>query len=529
MPKKRLVMRKLREIFRLKFELGRTHREIATSCKVSAATVSDMVRRLGLVGLSWPCELGNEALEEILYRRPLEVLEPAVKKGLPDWPSVHKELKNPKVHMTLKQIWVEYKAKYSDSHFGYSWFCDNYRAWAKVLEPVMRQTHKYGDKCFVDFAGDTLSVIDPETGEVREAQVFVGTMGASNYIYCDVCWSQDLPTWLRLHVDMFEFFGCCPAALVPDNLKSGVTKACYFEPAVNISYEELAKYYGVAVLPARVRKPKDKAKVETGVLIVEREILAPLRNRTIIGLPQAKEAVWEKLEVVNSRPFQKLSGNRLEVFLEYETPVMKKLPRQRYEAEIWTKARVPMDYHVLVKGHHYSVPFQHIGRKLELRITAVTVEAFWEGERVASHKRSWQKGGCTTRIEHMTKEHRFFKEWTPEKFASWADSVGIQTKQFTAEIFERAQHPDQGVRICHGLLTLRKEYGRDRLEAACRRAVLVGAFSYKSIVSILAKKLDEKPLPDGLPKRRLGTHENVRGASYYGTKMGVQHVIAANY
>ena len=188
-----------------------------------------------------------------------------------------------------------------------------------------------------------------------------------------------------------------------------------------------------------------------------------------------------------------------------------------------------MDYHVLVKGHHYSVPFQHIGRKLELRITAVTVEAFWEGERVASHKRSWQKGGCTTRIEHMTKEHRFFKEWTPEKFASWADSVGIQTKQFTAEIFERAQHPDQGVRICHGLLTLRKEYGRDRLEAACRRAVLVGAFSYKSIASILAKKLDEKPLPDGLPQRRLGTHENVRGASYYEAKMGAQHVIATNY
>jgi transposase len=233
--------------------------------------------------------------------------------------------------MTLNLLWKEYKAANLKAHFGYSWFCERYRAWSTKLEPVMRQTYSFGEKCFVDFAGDTLAVFVPETGEIRQAQVFVGTLGASNYTYCDVCWSQDLPNWIRLHVDMFHFFGGCPTVLVPDNLKSGVTKACFYEPSVNISFEEMAKYHGTAVLPTRKAKPKDKAKVECGVLIVEREVMAPLRDRLLVGLSGAKEAVWEMLDLLNRRPFQELDGCREQLFLEHEKPALKPLPRHRYD------------------------------------------------------------------------------------------------------------------------------------------------------------------------------------------------------
>lgn len=529
MPKKRLTMRKLREVFRLKFELGRKHREIAVACKVSPATVSEMVKRLGLAGLSWPCGLTDQELEDALYCSSLQALVEPEARPVPDWAYVRSQLRRPEVHVTLNQLWKEYKAQNPDNYYGYSWFCGAYQDWSGKLEPVMRQTHKYGDKCFVDFAGDKLSVVDPETGVVREAEVFVATMGASNYVYCDVCWSQDLANWLRLHIDLFDFLGGCPAALVPDNLKAGVTKACYYEPSVNLSYEEMAKHYGVAVLPARVRKPKDKAKVENGVLIVEREVLAPLRDRVLVGLSEAKEAVWEKLEEVNNRPFQKLDGTRRGIFLEFEKPVLKPLPTHRYDEGIWLRAKVHIDYHIAVKGHHYSVPYVHIGKRLEVRVTSTTVEAFWDGSRVAGHRRSWAKGGCTTDSEHMPEKHRRLKDWTPERVRSWAETIGPHTQGLVIELMARRQHPEQGVRACLGVLRLRKKYGIVRLEAACKRAVTVGAYSYRSVLSILDKSLDKQPLPGESTKKSIGHHENVRGADYYEAKEGTHHVVATNY
>lgn len=519
MPKKRIDMRKLKEVFRLKFELGRTHREIATSCKISAGTVSDMVKRLEDSGLSWPCPLPDAELEAALYTSPLKEVEETEPLALPNWKYVHQEFRRRDYHVTLNLLWNEYKAANPNGFYRYSWFCKEYRKWTEAIEPSMRQVHKYGDKCFVDFAGDKLPVFDAETGELRMAEVFIATLGASNYVYADVCWSQDLPTWIRLHLDMFAFFGGCPAALVPDNLKSGVTSPCYYEPSVNISYEEMAKYHGTAVIPARVRKPKDKAKVEGHVLIAERELLAPLRNRTLIGLSGAKEAVWERLEILNNRPFQKLEASRRELFIAHERPALKPLPKRRYDEGIWSQAKVHIDYHVQVKGHYYSVPYTHIGKKLDVRVTSKTVEAFLDGTRVAGHRRSWKKGGWTTAPEHMPEKHRRQKDWTPGKLASWARSVGLYTHRLVVGIMERRLHPEQGVKAGMGVMRLKKKYGRERLEEACRRAVEVEAFSYKSIESILDKGLDQQlPLDLGQSAEPIGHHENIRGPEYYAKK-----------
>jgi len=528
MPKKRLEMRKLREVFRLKFDLKRKHREIAIACNISPGTVSDMVNRLDLAGLEWPTDLTDKELENALYCSSAQTLVEKEKRPVPDWNEVRRELQNPKVHLTLYQVWKEYKEENPTNHYGYSWFCEHYKAWTQKLEPVMRQTYKFGEKCFVDFAGDKLPVVDPETGEIREAEVFVATFGASNYLYCDVCWSQDLPNWLRLHMDMMEYFGGCPSVLVPDNLKAGVTKACYYEPSVNISYEELGKHYGTAIIPTRVAKPRDKAKVEGGVLIAEREIIAPLRKSTLVGLSGAKEAVWEKLEEVQDRPFQKLEGSRRELFEKYEKPALRPLPKQRFDEGIWLRAKVHIDYHISVKGHFYSVPYTHIGRRLEVRLTSSTLTAFWEGNRIASHRRSWTKGGCTTLDEHMPDKHRRLKDWTPGKVASWAESVGPQTHTLVSGILSRRQHPEQGVRACLGVLGLKRKYTPQRLEAACRRAATLGAFSYHSVRSILEKKLDEKPLPGDKPQRHIGHHENVRGGDYYDSSKEAHHVVTTH-
>jgi transposase len=489
-----------------------------------------MVCRFDDAGLQWPCELPDCELEGILYAPAPKMQDEILSLVEPDWNHIHHELRRRDYHVTRKLLWKEYKAANPDAFYRYSWFCKALADWGKALEPVMRQVHRYGDKCFVDFAGDKLPVFDPQTGEIRMAEVFVGTLGGSNLIYCDACWSQDLPTWLRLHLDMFKFFGGCPAALVPDNLKSGVTSPCYYEPSVNISYEEMAKYHGVAVIPARVRKPKDKAKAESSVLIAEREILAPLRHRTLIGLSGAKEAIWEKLDEVNSRPFQKLMGTRQEVFEEHEKSKLKPLPTRSYDEGIWSQAKVHIDYHIEVSKHYYSVPFQHIGRKLDVRLTANTLEAFWEGHRVASHRRGWTKGGCTTLLAHMPEKHQRLTDWTPSRLISWAETTGPYTGQLVVGIMERRMHPEQGVRASLGVLGLKKKYGRERLEAACERAVYFGAFARKSVISILERNLDEQALGNEEPKKTIGDHENIRGPKYYEEKLGdSHHVVPANH
>lgn len=513
MSQERLSVRTIREVLRLKFDAKLKQRQIARSCNISTSTVGDCLNRFKTTGLSWPLpeELDDLALEQRLYRG---CKGPPSDRSQPDWNWVHKEMRKP--HVTLQLLWDEYKREHVDG-YQYSWFCQQYAEIRTKVDPVMRQEHKLGQKCFVDYAGSTFRVVDPNTGEVREAQLFVGVLGASTYTFVDVTWSQDLPGWLTSHVRMFKYFGGVCEMLVPDNLKSGVTKPDYYEPDLNPSYHDLALHYGVAVVPTRVRKPKDKAKVENAVLIAERWIMAALRNRTFYSLDELREAVLEKLEVLNSKPFQKFPGSRRSIFIEEEKPTLRPLPAEPYYFARWKRAVVQVNYHIEIDGHFYSVPYQLLKERVDVRLTAHTVEVLHNGRRAASHTCSHKKGGYTTLPEHMPPHHRKQLEWTPERLVAWASKTGPQTAHLVEAIMAVYQHPEQGFRACLGVMRLSNKYGTDRLEAACTRAVAVRAYRYKSVKSILENGLDRLPPTTASPttSRPGVNHENVRGAAYY--------------
>jgi transposase len=506
-------MRKTREILRLRLSAGLKHRQIARSCKVSPSTVSDCLSRFRTSGLAWPLpdDLDDAELERRLYRQDQG---PPPDRTPPDWAWVTKEMRKP--HVTAHLLWQEYKQEHPDG-YQYSWFCHQYAAVRSRLDPVMRQEHKLGEKCFVDYAGPTFSIVNPVTGEVRSAALFIGTLGASNYTFADVSWSQDLASWLTSHVRMFKYFGGTTEITVPDNLKSGVTKPCYYDPELNPAYHELGLHYSTAIIPARVRKPKDKAKVENSVLIAERWIMASLRNRTFYSLDELHEAVMEKLEALNNRPFQKMAGSRRSVFLEEEKAHLRPLPSEPYYFADWKSARVQMNYHIEIDHHFYSVPHELLREQVEVRFTAHIVEVLHNGRRVASHKRSWRKGGYTTLAEHMPERHRKRAEWTPERLLSWAGSTGPQTAALVLKLLESVLHPEQAFRACLGVMRLSTKYGVDRLEAACARALAARAYRYKSVASILEKGLDKVPLvaPRSSVANTIGDHDNVRGAQYY--------------
>ena len=505
-------MRKLREVLRLKFETALSNRRIARSCGVSRTSVAEYLLRFQEAGLSWPqtAELDDATLERELYP-PAPVL-PAAERTVPDWTHVHRELRRKGVTLTL--LWHEYKAAHPEG-FQYSWFCDQYRAWAGKLDVVMRQEHRAGEKLFVDYAGQTVEVVDPRTGEIREAQVFVAVLGASNYTYAEATWTQQLPDWIEAHVRAFEFLGSVPELIVPDNLRSGITKAHRYEPDVNPTYADLANHYGVAVLPARARRPRDKAKAEAGVLLVERWILAVLRDRTFFSLQELNREIARLLERLNARPFKKLPGSRRELFDQLDRPALRPLPAQPYEFAEWKKVLVNIDYHVEVDGHYYSVPYALVRKKLEARFSARTVECFHKGQRVASHPRSYLKGHHTTVAEHMPESHRQYAEWTPERLIGWAEKRGPATASVVRTIMQRRTHPQQGFRACLGILRLGKGFGDERLEAACRRALKLNACSYKSIDSILRQGLDRQALPEQQELELSLEHGNIRGSDYY--------------
>jgi transposase len=382
----------------------------------------------------------------------------------------------------------------------------------------MRQNHKAGEKLFVDYSGVTVSVCSP-TGEKRQAQIFVAVLGASNYCYAEATWTQSLPDWIGSHVRTFEFLGGVTSILVPDNLKSGVDKPCRYEPDMNPTYQDLATHYGTAVIPARVRRPKDKAKAEAGVLLAQRWILARLRDRKFFSLAELNSAIRKHLEWLNNRSFQKLEGSRRSQFEALDQPALRPLPMTRYEYAEWPKARVGADYHVVVDDHHYSVPYQLVGQQLDVRLTAEAVECLHGGKRVACHVRSREKGKSTTLLEHMPRGHRHYAEWTPPRLVKWSHETGPSTAQVVEWILTSKAHPNQGFHSCLGLRSLEKRYGSQRLEAACRRAVRIHGFSYKSIRSILEKGLDRQELAAEAPSAPLPIdHDNIRGATYYQQK-----------
>jgi transposase len=505
-------MRKIKEVLRLKWANDLSDRKIAQSCNISRPAVANYVERAEQAGLFWPLPdtLTDAELERLLF--PTLHKSSASDRVLPDLLKVHQELQ--KKNVTLFLLWQEYREQHPKG-YQYSWFCDQYRNWLGTRDLSMRQTHRAGEKLFVDYAGHTLPVIDPRTGEIRSAQIFVAVLGASNYTYAEATWSQSLPDWIGSHQRSFTFFGGLPELVVPDNLLSGVTKAHRYEPDLNPTYLEMATHYGVAIVPARVRKPKDKAKAEVGVQIVERWILAALRNHTFFSLTELNQTIQQLLLKLNQRPFKKLPGSRGELFQSLEKPALKALPMTPYVYAEWKLVRVHIDYHVEIEWHYYSVPYRLVKQQLDARITENTIEVFNKGERVASHLRSWLKGHHTTLDAHRPEAHRHYGDWSPERFISWAEKIGPATGQVITVVLQERRHPEQGYRSCLGILRLAKAYSDARLEAACTRALLLGTCRYKSIESILKHGLDSKPVvveeESALPQQ----HENVRGSEYY--------------
>lgn len=511
MPRERLSMRKIKEVLRLRWEAGLSHRAIGSSCGIGCATAREYIIRAQAAGLCWPLpeELGEAELEQLLFPPPSSS---DAKRPEPDWDQVHQELRRKGV--TLGLLWQEYKAVHPNG-YQYSQFCNRYRAWSGTLDLPMRQTHRAGEKLFVDYAGQTMPVVDRKTGEVHEVQIFVAASGASNYTYVEGTWTQTLPDWIGAHVRCFAFLGGVHEVVVPDNLKAGVSSACRYEPDLNPTYAELARHYGCAIVPARVRKPRDKAKVENAVQGVERSILAPLRNRTFFSLAELNQALWELLDEYNRKPFQKLEGSRRSVFEELDRPALKPLPAQPYEYAEWKQATVNIDYHVDADGHYYSVPHALVRQRVDVRLTATTVEVFHKGKRVASHFRTHHKGRHTTVKEHMPKAHQQHLEWSPQRIIRWAEKAGPATAEVVEHILSSRPHPEQGYRSCLGILRLGKHYSAERLEAACRRAIALNAFSYRNIESILKNGFDQQPLPQSAPQAPVIHHDNVRGPEYY--------------
>ena len=505
-------MRKIKEVLRLKWAKGMSNRKIATSSGIGRPTVSEYLRRATEAGLTWPlpADLDDARLERLLFPPPPDL--PAQERGIPDWAHIHGELKHKGV--TLFLLWQEYRQANPDG-YQYSWFCEHYRAWQGKLDVVMRQDHRAGEKLFVDYAGQTVPIIDRATGEIRETQIFVAVLGASNYTYAEATWSQSLPDWIGSHVRTFRFLGGVPELVVPDNLRSGVSKAHRYEPDTNPTYQDMASHYGVAILPARVRKPRDKAKVEGGVLIVERWILAALRHRQFFSLAELNRVISELLEKLNARPFRKLPGCRREHFEQLDRPALQPLPAEPYVYAEWKKARVHIDYHVAIEGHYYSVPYALIKKEVDVRITRNTIECFHRGNRVASHQRSHYKGRHTTVTAHMPESHRQAGEWSPERLMRWASKTGPATEKLIQNVLGSRKHPQQAYRSCLGILRLSKPYGDERLEAACRRALTLGSCRYKSIESILKHRLDEQPLETQQELALPDTHDNIRGPAYY--------------
>jgi transposase len=505
-------MRKIKEVLRLKWECGLSNRQIAQSCALARPTVTEYLCRAEAAGVAWPlpADLDEGALAQLLF--PPRAAVPVERRPVPDWAAVHQELKRKGV--TLWLLWQEYKAAHPQG-YHYSWFCQQYQGWAAKVDLVLRQEHRAGEKLFVDYAGQTVPIQDPVTGEVRPAQIFVAVLGASSYTYAEATWSQSLPDWIGAHVRALTFFGGVPELIVPDNLKSGVTQAHRYEPDLNPTYQEMAAHYGVAVLPARVRKPRDKAKVESGVLVVERWILARLRHCTFFSLAELNTAVRRLLTDLNGRPFKKLPGSRQQLFETLDRPALKPLPLGSYEYAEWKTARVNIDYHVEVEGHDSSVPYQLVKQQVDVRLTTAIIECFSKGQRVSSQRRSSQKGRHTTLPEHMPKAHQRSRDWTPERLVRWAPQTGPATAHVVATILASRPHPQQGFRSCLGIMRLGKTYGTARLEAACEHALTLDACAYKSIESILKHGLDRHPLAPQRVSPPLPAHANIRGPEYY--------------
>jgi transposase len=510
-------MHQIREVMRLTLGLGLTQRQTARSTGVARGTVSDIVQRAQAEGLSWPLptELSDEALEKRLYPGP-NPGRPALPD--PDFNWMHHELMKDK-DVTLQLLWYEYRTQHAKDGLQYSQFCRRYRDWTRRLDIVLRIPHVAGDKVFVDLAGRKQPIVDPSTGEVWYAPMFVGVLGASSYTYAELLADESEASICMAHAHMFAFFEGVAALLVPDNMKTAVREASRYEPEINRAYAAMAAHFGCAVLPTRVRKPRDKAKAEVGVQAAQRWLLAALRHETFFSLAEGNAAVRARLTWLNDRPFRKLEGSRSSVFASIEKPMLRPLPELPYVYTVYTRARVNLDCHVEFDHCYYSAPYTLVNKEVEVRATDTTLALLFQGQQVAVHARLHGKGVFATVAAHLPEAHRKHLEWTPERLVSWGRTIGPMLGQLIEEILASRAHPEQGYRTCLGLMHLRKSYPPERLEAAATRALTIGARSYRSVRSILENGLDQELLP-GEDDEPTPEHANVRGPDYYARRGG---------
>jgi transposase len=503
-------MRKIKEIFRQYYNKN-SYRRISCSLNISISTISDYISRAKKLGLDWP--FPEEWTDEMLYSK----LFPGSsnlsdQRPLPEWEDVHRELR--KKGVTLQLLWREYKDIHPNG-LGYTQFCTHYRRYVKYITPVMRQNHKAGEKTFVDYAGMKMPWINPLTGELHEAEIFVGSLGASQYTFVEATATQQLPDWIQSHIRMWAYFGGVSEVVVPDNLRAGVTKAHRYDPDINANYQHLSEHYGFAIVPARASEPKDKAKVENAVGWVERQILAPLRHRTFTSIAEINAAIKPLLEKINRQPFQKMKTSRFELFESIDKPALKALPNMVYQYVEWSKAKIHIDYHFVFKDHFYSVPHNYIHREVDLCTTSSTVECFYQGKRIAAHARSYARYQFTTLSEHMPANHLAHAEWSPERMRRWAKKIGPQTAAFIEHMILSRPFPHQALRSCLGLLRMGKRFGDERLEKACSIALAAGATRYQHVESILKNKLDLLDHQKESQGNVVSIHHNIRGSNYY--------------
>lgn len=518
MPTEKLSMRKIKQILQLHHESGLKRRAICTAVGTSYGSVANYLNRAEAAGITWLSakDMDERDLARLLF--PSQTTSKQRRFVEPDYPQVHQELKQKCVTKLL--LWEEYRQSNPNNGYSYSQFCHRYRDWQSKQNTSMRQVHKAGEKLFVDYCGPTIPIINPDTGECYGAQIFVAVLGASNYTFACASKSQNQADWINAHVKAFDFYGGVPELVIPDNLKSAVTKTHRYKPDINPAYSQMASHYQTAIIPARPYKPKDKSKAEVGVQIVERWILARLRHQTFFTLSSLNLAICELLIDLNNRDFKKLPGTRKSQFEMIDKPALKSLPKSAYQYVEIKSARVHIDYHIEYDKHYYSVPHHLIKEQVEVQASSTLISIYAYGHRVSSHPRSYVQGAHSTLTEHMPESHRAISEWSPERFLNWAESIGEGTKKVVSTLLHKKRHPEQNYRSILALLSLAKTYDRQRLENACIRAVDINSPTRTSVESILKNGLDKlnstyKKSDLKQTELPLNDHENIRGNKYY--------------
>lgn len=517
-------MTKYREIIRLK-SLNFSERNIALSCSVSRNTVSKICKKADELNLIWPLDesMTNDALEKLLFPKD----KSAMNKRMPDYAYIRKELLRNGV--SKKLLWSEYCEDCrmaGEEPLMYSQFCYYIQKDEEKRRATMHIHRKPGEQVEVDWAGDPAHIIDPDTGEITEAWLFVGVMTYSQYTYVEAFINEQQKAWITAHIHMYEFFGGVAKILVPDNCTTAVNhqRSDWYTPELNTTYHEMAEHYGTAIIPARVRKPKDKPNAEGSVGNISTWITAALRNEQFFSLAELNAAIRKKLDAFNANLFQKKEGSRRGLFLGEELSLLTPLPATRFELCDWKVATVQFNYHIAVDKMYYSVPYQYIREKADVRITDTTVEIFIQHNRIASHRRLYGRPGqYATVMEHMPEDHQKYLEWNGDRFRKWAAQIGINTNEVVNSILTSGRVEQQSYRSCMGLLKLAEKYSPAKLEAACKKALSYSASpSYKSIKNLLVTMKDE-PIPEVIPEKR-NAYGITRGARYYsGKSQGGNH------